>query len=98
MGKRVSEYVEIGRGSRGEEVYKCTRCGGELGLATNNFKEHVVMKEKAYADYVAAGVLVNPSDRFVIREFYCPHCAVCLDTESVLKGEPYLEIKIDEKP
>ncbi len=97
MGRKVLEYVEIDRDSQGGKVYKCTECGFVLGPADKGFKEYAVVKERPYADYVAMKVLLNPSDRFVIREFYCPKCAIRFDVESVMKDEPYLDIKISEE-
>lgn len=96
MGRRVLEYVEIDRDSEGAKVYKCTGCGYVLGPSNKSFKEFAVVKERPYSYYVEIGVLSIDSDRFVIREFYCPKCAICFDVESVVKGEPYLEIKVSE--
>lgn len=97
MGRRVLEYVEMDRNSEGVNVYKCRACGYYLGPSNNkSFKEYAVVKERSYADYVAMGVLSVRSDRFVIREFYCPKCAIRFDVESVVKGEPYLDIKVSE--
>lgn len=94
MGKRVLEYVEIEKDGEGRKVYKCAKCGTVLGPADKSFKEFAVVKEKSYSEYVDMGILSVRSDRFVIREFYCPKCAIRFDVESVVKGEPYLDIKI----
>jgi acetone carboxylase gamma subunit len=96
MGRRILEYVEIDQDSQGTNVYKCTCCGFVLGPSHQSFKQYAVVKERSYSDYVDMGVLSIRSDRFVIREFYCPKCAIRFDVESVVKGEPYLDIKISE--
>jgi acetone carboxylase gamma subunit len=95
MIRRILEYVEIDRDGRGAKVYKCSSCGHVLGPCDQSFKQYAVVKENPYSDYVEKGVLSIPSDRFVIREFYCPKCAIRFDVESVVKGEPYLDIKVD---
>ncbi len=96
MGRRILEYVEIDKSNDGVNVYKCSYCGFVLGPSNKSFKEYALVKERSYSDYVAMGVLSIPSDRFVIREFYCPKCAIRFDAESIVKGEPYLDIKVDE--
>lgn len=96
-GKRVLEYVEIATDGKGRKVYICTKCGKVLGAANKSFKEYAVVKELPYSHYVDEGILSIRSNRFVIREFYCPKCAIRFDTESVIKGEPYLDIRIDGK-
>ncbi len=95
MSRRILEYVEIDRDGRGANVYKCSSCGHVLGRCDRSFKQYAVVKERPYSDYVDQGVLSIASDRFVIREFYCPKCAIRFDVESVAKGEPYLGIKVD---
>ena len=94
MVRRVLEHIVIDKTRNGSKVYKCAKCGTTLGPANKNFKEYAVVKEAPYGDYVDAGILATRSDRFVIREFYCPKCAVRFDVERVAKGEPYLDIKI----
>ncbi|MBI4529152.1 MAG: hypothetical protein HY695_35590 [Deltaproteobacteria bacterium] len=94
MGRRILEYVEIGQNSEGARVYKCVCCGYVLGPSGKSFKDYAVVRERSYSDYVEMGVLSMNSDRFIIREFYCPKCAIRFDVESVVKGEPYLDIKV----
>jgi acetone carboxylase gamma subunit len=97
MGRRVLEYIEIDKDDQGRNVYKCTKCDTVLGPADKGFKEYAVVKEIPYSRYVDMGILSMPSDRFIIREFYCPKCAIRFDVESVVKGEPYLDTKITGK-
>jgi acetone carboxylase gamma subunit len=95
MSRQILEYVEIYRNGRGVNVYKCSSCGHVLGACDQSFKQYAVVRERPYSHYVDQGVLSITSDRFVIREFYCPKCAIRFDVESVIKGEPYLDIKVD---
>jgi acetone carboxylase gamma subunit len=97
MGKRVLEYIEIDKDGQGRKVYKCTKCGAVLGPVTKSLKECAVVEEIPYSRCVDMGILSMQSDRFVLRAFYCPKCAVQFDVESVLRGEPYLDIKIDDE-
>jgi acetone carboxylase gamma subunit len=95
MRQRILEYVEIDRNDQGTNVYKCSSCGHVLGTCDQGFKQYAVVRERPYSDYVDQGVLSMTSERFVIREFYCPKCAIRFDVESVVKGELYLDIKVD---
>ena len=86
MSKRVSEYLTIDHAG-GEKVIKCAKCQYSFCAATENPKEHALMKELSPAK---CGKLYKESERFVFREFYCPQCATMFDVEVRLKGQPFL--------
>lgn len=86
MNKRVNEYLRIDE-IGGQKVIKCAKCQYAFCAATQNYKEHALMKESSPAE---AGTFYKDSKRFVFREFYCPQCATLFDVEVRLKGQPFL--------
>lgn len=92
----VLENVQIFRAADGTSHYCCRQCDHVLGPADQNFKIYAEKRVFSYADMVALGLLVADSDRFVIREFFCPGCGAMFDVESVLRDEDYLDTRIDD--
>ena len=86
---RLNEQIRI-VGSGVGAVTVC-RCGYVIGLAAENYKLHVLMREGPVQN---AGPWVDPNgiggDRFVCREFFCPACLTLLDVEIAQRGEPIL--------
>ena len=76
--RRISEQLTID-GTSADAVLRC-RCGHTIGPATENFKRHVLMRERPVQE---AGPWVDPNhiggDAFVCREFFCPGCVTLLD-------------------
>lgn len=86
MKRRMSEYLEIDDSS-GREMIQCGKCKHVFGPVTENYKTHAVMSEYPL-DKAGPAYFYRPSERFVLREFYCPGCATMLDVEMVLKDLP----------
>jgi acetone carboxylase gamma subunit len=82
MPLSISEYLRIIE-SDGIEVLQCTRCLHKICPVTNNWEEHTIVKELPIG---TASPSMNPSGRFVFREYYCPACKAKLDVDLVLKG------------
>jgi N-methylhydantoinase B len=71
-------------------VIVCRYCGGQLGPADQNIKSRLVLRESP-AGYRWPLTGRQPgSEHFVVRHFYCPHCATQLDVEVNLRGAPLL--------
>lgn len=94
----INEFLEIVTGSGGAKMVRCTRCGYELCLATENHNLHSLLREGPVQE---AGPHVNPhhlgGDKFVFRQFYCPNCLALINTQVALRGEPILwdvELKV----
>ena len=94
MKQRISEYLVI-TDSSGKALVQCEKCQYAFCPPTENYKNHALMGEypptKAGPDY-------PETDRFVLREFYCPGCATMLDVEMCLKDAPFVwdaRIKLD---
>lgn len=60
------------------KVYECARCGYTICGIKDNWKENVVMLERK----------LSKSERFVLREFLCPHCCICMKVDMVRTGTP----------
>jgi acetone carboxylase gamma subunit len=86
MNQRVSEYLLISD-SAGEKVICCRKCQYVFCAATENPKNHALMKECSLAK---RGTLFQESKRFIFREFYCPECATMFDVEVCLKETPII--------
>jgi len=77
----------IGTGSDGRAV--CTACGHDLGPAAGPWKDHAGVREVPLAQ--AGGEAYDTGeDAVVLRQFHCPGCAVLLDTETAMRGDPAL--------
>ncbi len=61
-----------------EQVFSCGHCGQTFCEKTENWKEHVVQREKK----------LSKRSRFVLREFFCPRCGICVKVDMVRAGTP----------
>jgi acetone carboxylase gamma subunit len=96
---RVLEYLEVTEGSPHEKVYRCLKCGHTLGSAQEDYKnfarKRTVPVWKNEPEYL--GAFAQRSNTFVMREYYCPECAVMFEVDIVHKDEPQIhsiEIKV----
>lgn len=79
--------VELSDGAR---IVRC-ECGHEFGDYTANWKESALVYERHPQDNEI--FLTNKGadpEWQVLREFYCPTCAVMLDVEPVPIGYPFV--------
>jgi len=87
---RVLEYLEV-VGDR-EKFYRCLKCGSILGSAKEDYKSFALKRtvpiSKAQPAYLASYAL--KSNTFIIREYYCPNCAVMFEVDMVHKDEPQI--------
>ena len=86
MRQRIGEYLVIDDSS-GEATVQCAKCQHVFCPATENYKEHALMSENPLTK---AGPNYSETERFILREFYCPGCATMLEVEMCLKGSPFL--------
>jgi len=86
---RVLEYLAI---DEKEKVFKCLKCETVLGPATEDYKNHALKRtapiSKAQPDFLASYAVEK--NTFVMREYYCPHCAVMFEVDMVQKDEPQI--------
>ena len=86
MKHRLAEYLVVDQ-VKSKEVICCSSCQYIFGLATENPKNNPVVKEFPMA---REGTFFPESDRFILREFYCPGCGTMFDVEVNLKKSPYI--------
>ena len=86
---RILECLEITEANNAH-VYKCLKCGHVLGPARENYKNFAKKRTvpiwKNEPGYLAS--FSKQSDRFVMREYYCPGCAIMFEVDMVHKDEP----------
>jgi acetone carboxylase gamma subunit len=87
---RILEYLEV-EGDK-ERVYKCLKCGVVLGSAKESYKDYAMKRtvpiSKAQPAYLAS--YSAKRNTFVMREYYCPNCAVMFEVDMVAKDEPHI--------
>ena len=85
MTRRMNEFLEIDE-SNGREVIRCKKCQYEFSSITENYKRYAKSTE-SQLNKAGPKYFFRPSKNFVLREYYCPSCAVLLDVEMVEKHE-----------
>ena len=76
---RISEYLELK-----DRIIRCVKCGSIICSSNENFKSKVIMKEEALTK---ASPLNKPTDKYVLREYYCPKCATLLEVDVLKRDE-----------
>jgi N-methylhydantoinase B len=76
--KRISEYLQVASGPRGEFV-QCTWCGARLCTPLERWKDHAVVRVSAISLAVRP---LSASSQYVLRECFCPSCGTVLDVEA----------------
>lgn len=69
-----------------QEVYRCLKCGYVLGPIAEDYKDFALKNEAPLAKCQPA-YLASQTDRFVLREYYCPGCGVMFEVDMVAKEE-----------
>jgi hypothetical protein len=85
-GSRFGQAINVANGR-----LVCRRCGLDLGEATANLYDHLVVREEPAADRAPLGLRYAGSEQFVIRSCFCPHCAQQLDVQISRASEPLLQ-------
>jgi N-methylhydantoinase B len=68
----------------------CRCCGHDIGPASENTKEHLVLDERSVGYRWPVIDSMPGAARFVLRRFSCPTCAVQVDVEVNLVGSPFV--------
>ena len=86
----LQEHLYVVAKESGERVVKCS-CGQEFGDYHENWKESALVYERPPQDgEIFLGTRGADPEWQVLREFYCPGCAVQLDVEPVPVGYPFI--------
>jgi N-methylhydantoinase B len=92
-----SSFVGVGDGPAAR--VRCRRCGYDIGPVSVNIRTLLAAEERPVGRrWPLAGRQAHP-DRFVVRHYFCPGCAVQVDVEVTLVGEPPLwasELSLEE--
>jgi N-methylhydantoinase B len=83
--RRLSSTLAV----RGGRVH-CRCCGHDIGPASENTKEHLVLDERSVGYRWPVVDSMAGAARFVLRRFSCPGCAVQVDVEVNLVGSPFV--------
>ena len=88
---RVHEYLEISQDS-GESVISCVQCNHTFCSSDENYKLHSIYHENPLTAISPRAIdpVVFVDDPMVFRQFYCPECAVLLESETTRKMDPPL--------
>jgi acetophenone carboxylase len=95
---RITEYLEL---DLDREEWMCHRCGHCLGPARENYKQGCLVADRdpreVHAPIVEGDFNFSPDPAWIrIVEFYCPGCAVQMETEYLPPGHPITEdIELD---
>ena len=82
--RRFSEYLIMVDNPHAPK-FQCRKCGHIFGPLTENWKSYAQVGERPLS---TLGPKMSSTERFVLREFYCPGCATMLEVEMTLKEMP----------
>lgn len=86
----LQEHLYVVETAGGDRVVKCG-CGQEFGDYRQNWKEEALVYERDPQDgQIYVGPRGADASWQLLREFYCPGCAVLLDVEPVPIGYPFI--------
>ena len=95
---RITEALDL---DLDKERWICNRCGHDLGPAGDNYKNGCKVHERNPTEIhdpkIAGEYTFSPDPDWVrIIEFYCPSCAVQVETEYLPPGHPIThDIELD---
>jgi N-methylhydantoinase B len=91
LAMNINAYLEI-TADGGEPFIRCRACGHDLGPAGESYKRYAAERRRPLSvvgvEYVAPE---RQDDPFELREYYCPSCAVLLDTDVARRSEPAID-------
>lgn len=85
---RIAEAFTLRHGDR-EPRLECARCGHDYGPAERDPKLGAVMREGAIEELSPLNRF-GLVDRFVVRFFYCPDCALLVAVDVQEHGDPIM--------
>jgi N-methylhydantoinase B len=88
---RVTENLLLRRAGNAAH-HCCAKCDGDLGPASDNYKDHCVRDDNPIT---ASSPLVGDPKRYidaapVFRQFFCPSCGTLIENEITLASDPVL--------
>ncbi len=92
MSIRISATLEA-RMVDGEGRIVCVSCSHPLGPTDQPWKPAATLNELPMKG--AGGEVYTAGDDVLLRQFNCPSCGKVLDTETALRGDPFLSDDVD---
>ena len=83
--EKVLENLGV-RTIAGKRVFACEKCGQELGPVTGDYKNHAMKREVSLSKNQPRS-LAPKTDKYVMREYYCPKCGAMFEVDMVAKEE-----------
>jgi len=71
----------------GERVFIC-ECGHTLCTTMENFKLHVLKRDRSLKEVQPARFASRASNQFVMREYICPKCGTLFEVDVMPKDKP----------
>ena len=90
---RILENLEA-EDKGGKKIWRCIRCGYELGPATDDYRKFVMKRDEPISKGQPKYLAPTRWDQYCIREFYCPKCGVMFEVDAVMKGEEYESVRL----
>lgn len=88
---QLNAYLEIADNDTGGPVVRCLQCQQSLGPASVPYKELCATSRKPLPEYGLPGPPAGSAEsEYELRETYCPHCFVLIDTDVALRTDPVL--------
>ncbi|MDP2727129.1 MAG: acetone carboxylase subunit gamma [Dehalococcoidia bacterium] len=82
---RVLEYLEDVQ-VEDQRVYRCFKCGNVLGPVSQDYKSLALSYDAPISEGEPAH-LAPENSNFVLRQYFCPNCAVLFEVDMVPKEE-----------
>lgn len=86
-GKRIGESFIVSWDA-GVPTLSCAKCGYSYGSAKDDWKQRCVMQEAGIETASSLNVY-GKLDEFVLREYYCPGCALMVAADVQRRAEPW---------
>jgi acetone carboxylase gamma subunit len=83
--KKLLDNVEVVEEGN-KEFFRCAKCEFLLGPTADNYKSYALKNDSPLSKYQPK-YLDPKTDRFIIREYYCPKCAAMFEVEVVTRDE-----------
>ncbi len=70
----------------GQRTFACEKCGQELGPVSGDYKDNA-RKREAPLSKNQPRFLAPKTDKYTMREYYCPQCGAMFEVDMVAKDE-----------
>lgn len=82
---KVLESLEV-VDEQESRFYRCSECLTVLCLATEDYKDYAAKRELKTTE-MEPGSLAFPTGAFILKEYFCPNCAVMFEVDMTAVAE-----------